>query len=75
MGKQKLFMDGYVCPVCGKEFVCYMKDMWVYKCGIGTKEYVFCSWGCMQKARREREAELRKRRRRKKNDREGIQSI
>ena len=64
MGKQKLYADGYKCPVCGKEFVCYMKDMWAYKGCFGTKELVFCSWGCMQKMRRAHES----RRRKRKND-------
>lgn len=37
------------CPVCGKEFYCYI-DSWAYhrQPNKGEKKY-FCSWSCLNK--------------------------
>ena len=65
MGKQKTYATDRICPVCGKEFICYLNSQWVYR-GFFNGEKLFCSCGCMRKM--EREQQKAKRGRRKKND-------
>lgn len=68
MGRQKVYASDRICPVCGKEFICYLKEQWTYK-GYFDGEKVFCSWTCMRKAESEEEKKQKtKRGRRKKND-------
>lgn len=67
----KAYADDHVCPVCGKDFICYYKDLWVYKRNWNNKEWIYCSWGCMQKHRRatdEQQAKKPERRGRRKKD-------
>ena len=75
MGLKKPYADVYNCPVCGKEFICYIKDQWAYK-GYFDGEKVLCSWTCMQAMRRKVEADrarkAERRGRRKKDDRERV---
>ena len=68
MKTKKIYADSYICPVCGKEFVCGWKELWVYKGYFGgTNDILLCSWTCMRKM------ETRKRTgRRKKDDRERV---
>lgn len=41
--------DGlWVCPTCGKRFICYSKT-WTYRKLIGRTYTFFCSYKCYQK--------------------------
>ena len=35
------------CYVCGRHFI--ISNEWAYRRTYGTRERVFCSWGCMRK--------------------------
>ena len=37
------------CPMCGREFICYM-DTWVYKLRKGTKVQYYCRYNCWRAA-------------------------
>ena len=67
MGLKKVYADERICPVCGKEFICYLKEQWTYK-GYFDGEKVFCSWTCMRKMEQEK-ALTQKRKGRRKNAR------
>lgn len=43
-----------VCPVCGKEFI--LAPCNIYKLTIDGKIKHLCSWNCMRKLEREKEA-------------------
>ena len=68
MGKQKTYATDRICPVCGKEFICYLNSQWVYR-GYFDGEKLFCSWGCMRKAEAEEEKKQKTKRGRRKNAR------
>lgn len=53
----KAYADDHTCPVCGKMFICYYKDMWAYKKNYNGKDYIYCSWSCLQRHRRQVETE------------------
>ena len=67
MGKQKTYATDRICPVCGKEFICYLNSQWVYR-GFFNGEKLFCSWGCMRKMEQEKALTQKRTGRRKKND-------
>lgn len=73
MGRQKTYATDRICPVCGKEFICYLNSQWVYR-GYFDGEKLFCSWTCMRKMEQEhKQARAQKRKgRRKKDDRERV---
>ena len=69
MKTKKIYADSYVCPICGKEFVCTWKELWVYKGYFGgTNDILLCSWTCMRKMEAEK-ARTKKRKGRRKNAR------
>ena len=67
MGLKKVYADERICPVCGKEFICYLKEQWTYK-GYFDGEKVFCSWTCMRKMEQEKALTQKRTGRRKKDD-------
>ena len=50
-----LFNEGK-CFCCGKTFTMSDPTQWKLKMRINNKPAVFCSWSCMEKTRKEREA-------------------
>lgn len=49
-----LFHEG-VCYRCGSSFIMNDPDQWVYRSYVDKKSRLFCSWACMQAARKEEE--------------------
>lgn len=49
------------CPECGKKFFCPDASTWAYKLRMGEKSVRrYCSWSCLQKARKEKELKLKR---------------
>lgn len=44
-----------ICSCCGKTFTVSDPTQWKLKMKINNKLAVFCSWGCMEKARKKKE--------------------
>lgn len=50
------WINEYVCPVCGKEFIASHADLWRYRIGSA----VYCSWTCYRKGQRLAEEKLKR---------------
>lgn len=44
-----------ICSCCGKTFTVSDPTQWKLKMKINNKPAVFCSWSCMEKARKKKE--------------------
>lgn len=52
---------GYICPQCGVLFFPPDARTWVYSRRVGDKTIKrYCSWSCLQKARKEKEPKLKR---------------
>ena len=56
MGQAKVLIPERKCPICGKRF-CFMDfDQWAYKTNFRGNRKLYCSWHCLQTAKKRIEA-------------------
>lgn len=48
------------CYNCKRTFINSDSDQWIYRAFINNGHRIFCSWGCLQEARRKQEERKKK---------------